>query len=421
MMEEKNDYHHHMNGNANGHFHHIQLDVNGQNGHNYQHHAGIDLKLNLDNPPSIHLDALPSSSTPIRKDPPSSTSISSTNHHGNNHHQQQNHHFKIMGIPFEIKYLSLIFLVVQNSSSVLSMRYSRTLPGPKFFTSTAVVMCELCKLFFAFLLVFPEDNFDLRNVLARIRREIFGLPMDTLKLAIPAILYTVQNNLNFIAISHLDAATFQVTAQLKILTTALFSVIMLHRTLGRKKWLSLFILTLGVALIQLPADFMSHDFSTLATIDKDGKRHDWHSHEDHIIGLTAMLFSCLFSGFAGVFFEKILKGSPVSIWVRNIQLAFYGVVIGLMMVMGQDGQEILEHGFFHGYQMATVVTIMNQALGGLLIAVVVKYADNILKGYATSISIILSSFFSFYFFAFEISSLFMAGSMLVVFAVFLYS
>lgn len=38
-----------------------------------------------------------------------------------------------------------------------------------------------------------------------------------------------------------------------------------------------------------------------------------------------------------------------------------------------------------------------QAFGGLVVAAVVKYADNILKGFATSLSIVVSSFVSFYF------------------------
>jgi UDP-sugar transporter A1/2/3 len=37
-----------------------------------------------------------------------------------------------------------------------------------------------------------------------------------------------------------------------------------------------------------------------------------------------------------------------------------------------------------------------KALGGLVIAAVIKYADNIMKGFATSISIILSSIASYF-------------------------
>ena len=38
------------------------------------------------------------------------------------------------------------------------------------------------------------------------------------------------------------------------------------------------------------------------------------------IGLGAVLMSTLTSGFAGVYFEKILKTGPTSVWIRNIQL-----------------------------------------------------------------------------------------------------
>lgn len=42
-----------------------------------------------------------------------------------------------------------------------------------------------------------------------------------------------------------------------------------------------------------------------------------------LVGLVAVLVACCSSGFAGVYFEKILKESKQSVWVRNIQLGGY--------------------------------------------------------------------------------------------------
>lgn len=41
---------------------------------------------------------------------------------------------------------------------------------------------------------------------------------------------------------------------------------------------------------------------------------------DQLIGLSAVIAACITSGFSGVYFEKILKGSKTSLWIRNIQL-----------------------------------------------------------------------------------------------------
>jgi UDP-sugar transporter A1/2/3 len=43
------------------------------------------------------------------------------------------------------------------------------------------------------------------------------------------------------------------------------------------------------------------------------------------------------------------------------------------------------------------------ATGGLLVAVVVKYADNILKGFACSLAIIISSVISIFLFGFQVT------------------
>ena len=47
------------------------------------------------------------------------------------------------------------------------------------------------------------------------------------------------------------------TYQLKILTTALFSVCILKKQIQPMQWVSLFLLTVGVALVQLPSDTFS--------------------------------------------------------------------------------------------------------------------------------------------------------------------
>jgi len=67
-------------------------------------------------------------------------------------------------------------------------------------------------------------------------------------LAVPACLYTMQNNLLILALSNLDAATYQVTYQLKILTTAGFSVILLKKQLQSRQWLALLKLMIGTIL-----------------------------------------------------------------------------------------------------------------------------------------------------------------------------
>lgn len=127
------------------------------------------------------------------------------------------------------------------------------------------------------------------------------------------------------------------------------------------------------------------------------------------------------SGFAGVYFEKILKGSSASLWLRNVQLGLFGVFFGLIGMWMKDGDDIMEKGFFFGYTKYVWTVIGLQAFGGLLEAVVVKYADNILKGFATSLSIIISTVVSVYLFGFTINLQFCVGAGLVLIAIFTYS
>ena len=121
----------------------------------------------------------------------------------------------------------------------------------------------------------------------------------------------------------------QVTYQLKILATALFSVIMLIKKLSGVQWGSLVILFVGVALVQV---------QSISATSKLGQE------QNQLVGLLAVIISCLSSGFAGVYVEKMLKQTSASLWLRNVQLSMFGALTGLMGMFLKDWGEISWRG-----------------------------------------------------------------------------
>ena len=311
--------------------------------------------------------------------------------------------------------------------------------GHRYLTSTAVFITEVIKL----TLCLTVALYDISRTLPPTMpvTSLFGALItavftgDSWKLAIPASLYTLQNSLQYVAISNLDAATFQVTYQLKILTTALFSVALLGRTLSARKWIALLLLTLGVAIVQtLSVDSVSvrdvqqrfffprslkdmrglgssapaHFTKRSATYE--GIQEDLlleHPRMNGSIGLLAVVAACVASGLAGVYFEKVLKDSSTSasLWVRNVQLSFYSLFPALFIgVAFMDGEEIAKHGFFVGYNWIVWTAVCFQAFGGIIVALCLNYADNIAKNFAMSISIVLSLLASVWLFDFNVTA-----------------
>jgi len=326
-----------------------------------------------------------------------------------------------------IKYGSLVLLIVQMVGLVLLMRYSRTASSGDdlYLSSTAVATMELMK-FIICLGVVGSQAGSMGGLAKQLQQHILHSPGELLKLSVPSFLYMIQNNLLYLALSNLDAATYQVCYQLKILTTAVFSALLLNRRFSRTKWTAIVILTIGVAIVQSSGSGDAKqsngndggeddDEAQLASPSSVG------SSQQRLVGLIAVLCAACTSGFSGVYFERILKGSPTTLWIRNIQMGLPSVILALLGVYTKDHQAVHEKGFFHGYSALVWVVVLVQAAGGLIVAVVVRYADNVLKTFAASFSIIVSCVVSAILFDFRPNSQFILGTVLVVSATAIYS
>uniref|UniRef100_A0AAQ5Z176 Solute carrier family 35 member A1 n=1 Tax=Amphiprion ocellaris TaxID=80972 RepID=A0AAQ5Z176_AMPOC len=297
-----------------------------------------------------------------------------------------------VSVVFKLYCLTVMTLVA--ATYTVALRYTRTISsGDLYFSTTAVCLTEVIKLILSLGMLAKETG-SLPRLKNAIQEHVFFSPKELLKLSVPSIVYAVQNNMAFVALSNLDAAVYQVTYQLKIPCTALCTVLMLNRSLGWLQWFSVFMLCGGVTLVQWkPAEATK---------------------VQHKLSEADLLY--IFC----VYFEKVLKSSDTSLWVRNIQMYLSGIVVTLIGVYVTDGEKVLEKGFFFGYTPWVCFVVFLASVGGLYTSVVVKYTDNIMKGFSAAAAIVLSTVASVILFGLQITITFSSGALLVCISIYLY-
>lgn len=296
-----------------------------------------------------------------------------------------------------LRNFALLAFVIQHAFLTLGLRFSAIHGDPDnlAISSTEVFLTELIKLCLSILVSFCIDaRFSFKTFFSQLEKAFVDEGADLLKLCIPAFLYTIQNNLQYVIET---APIFVVMYQMKIVTTAFFFSYMLQRRLTVRDWLTIIALALGVSMVQ-------------------SSQTDVHIHHaSNLIGVLSVFFACLTSGFAGVYFEKTLKASKSSIWMINIELSLLSTALSMFACLMEDTEEISRRGFFHGYNRWVILVIVLQAGAGLVVALVVKYADNIYKGFAASVSTVLASVMDYIIFNdTNITKTFFMGTIIII-------
>jgi UDP-sugar transporter A1/2/3 len=234
------------------------------------------------------------------------------------------------------------------------------------------------------------------------------------KMMVLAGIYLAMNVLSFVSLTYIGAGEFSVCAQLKILTTAGCSVLVLNTKLSATKWRALGQLVVGCILVISPS---------LELQQKNADGGETSQFSVLVFGYGAVLMEVMLSGFASIYFEKVVKSTTevVTIWERNMQLSFYSIIIYLCMISYDCSFSETPKALGENWSGLTMMVAFLGAFGGLLVAATLKYADSILKTLATAGAIVVSTVLGHFLLDSPLNHIMALGATCVIFAIFNYT
>mmetsp|Transcript_10140 Transcript_10140/g.15165 ORF Transcript_10140/g.15165 Transcript_10140/m.15165 type:complete len:388 (+) Transcript_10140:68-1231(+) len=322
-----------------------------------------------------------------------------------------------------IKFTVLILLCCQNSGHALLTRYSQGIRKETYSSTEVVLVAEVLKLIASGYIAFRDVSDT--DAVGKGFAKLLWLVLHAQKIIVLVLLYSAGNLLAYYALARIEASVYTVLLQLKILTTAAFSVIYMERYLSSNKWRALLLLVIGCILVASPsfkrsplqscemllrAAATGNDYSTpsVKSIRNSsiGNATTAVSNWETVLGVSAILLMVSITGYSAIYFEKMLKkeGEKITIWERNFQLALYSTLLLLGVTLSEryinydnSNSEEESSQYFSGWTVNTVMISLIQATGGLLVAATLKYADAVLKTLATSGSIVISAVLGYLF------------------------
>ena len=226
---------------------------------------------------------------------------------------------------------------------------------------------------------------------------------DTVVLGLVAILYGVWNNLRFYILEIIDPATLFLIHNVKIVFTAIFLRMFTGKMFKSKQWISLLVLTLGVAVVMIHRDESDKKKSSSTASSK-----------------SLVLFGCILALVRGigtaltnVLCEYVFKRQKEGFWYVNAELYLFGMIVNFISLLSV--KDDTSSNIFH--DMLTILPILIVLLGGfsgLCVSFLFKFIDNIALIAADVLAMVILVFISAAYFGLSINLSLIVGCFLII-------
>lgn len=200
-----------------------------------------------------------------------------------------------------------------------------------------------------------------------------------LSAGIPSLTYLAQNICVQVAYQKLDGIVFNILNQTKMLFTAFFVYVIVGRRQSLIQCLALCFLTVAGALVSWS------EASTASERPVNGELGNM------TVGICCILVASALSGLGGAISEWILQRKRRNSYVFSSEMAILAcvVIIAGQLINCISGARASE-GLFDRWTLRTLIPILTQGWGGIVVGLIAKTSGSVRKGFAVMVGLILS-------------------------------
>ncbi|GAX09746.1 hypothetical protein FisN_19Lh215 [Fistulifera solaris] len=207
---------------------------------------------------------------------------------------------------------------------------------------------------------------------------------------IPAVLYILQNRFSLTAYQHLSPITFNVLNQSKTLSAAIFCFLILGQAQSKVQMGALVLLLLAVFVMEVDlTKWLSPTNQKHENEDKTQRirMSNAQRREYYLLGVIPVLLASAISGLAGALIQRTLQTRDSLLFSVELACISIGLLAGeLLFVRPQQPSST----WTTGWSLWTWIPVVTNALGGILVGLVTKYAGAVEKGFALILGMVLS-------------------------------
>ena len=207
---------------------------------------------------------------------------------------------------------------------------------------------------------------------------------------LPSMLYVAQNYFALQAYQNLSPITFNVLNQTKTLSAALWCFLLLGQRLDIHQVGALGVLLLAALVMEkiVPLPFARYNRNDTTNKSTDDNNKSDNSApiagDPWIAGIVPVLLASLLSGLAGALAQRALQARQRNSLLFSLELASCSILtstVTLGILPTPNNRRLTKEGWWKGWTAWTWAPLILQAVGGVLVGLVTKYAGSVRKGF----------------------------------------
>lgn len=199
---------------------------------------------------------------------------------------------------------------------------------------------------------------------------------DVLACTPPVMCFTAMNLLAMWSLRRIDATTFVIVMQLKLVFTAVCARAILSRRMSCTKWLSVVGIVVGCS------QFVLSERTAGGVVDD--ARDAASSRSERLTAVLCLVLETILSALSSTYMQKMFASDVTVMWTRNVHLAWMGTILYALSGSRQEGCALFPTS------LTSLALATCSAWGGVMVALSLVYSGAVEKTIATTCSIVLT-------------------------------